>query len=268
VESLLFRWRESHLEPWENPSLALDFEENLASSTAFLGPPRGGGETAFVHVWRHPRAVVLGQRDKALPRLDQAVQWLKREGFSVALRASGGTAVPLDGGVLNVTLIVPVWASPRIEKGFTDLSEMVMEWLRPFAALERGKIEGSYCPGDYDLSCRGRKVAGMAQRRKAKAVILTMFLNVEGSGERRGEWMRRFYETAGGDGKSQTCTVHRAVRDGFPGRSVRKIDFGGNGDPADPGFFSPDTKIARCWFPAWPRKTRNYAVISLCSCSS
>ncbi|KLD59881.1 lipoate--protein ligase, partial [Lactiplantibacillus plantarum] len=41
----------------------------------------------------------------------------------------------------------------------------------PQLNITTGEITRSYCPGDYDLSIAGRKIAGMSQRRTAEALV-------------------------------------------------------------------------------------------------
>jgi octanoyl-[GcvH]:protein N-octanoyltransferase len=67
----------------------------------------GASGAALLHLWRHPRAFVLGLRDSRLPAADEAQRWLHELGYSTAVRNSGGAAVPLDLGVLNVSLVLP-----------------------------------------------------------------------------------------------------------------------------------------------------------------
>lgn len=64
--------------------------------------------------------------------------------------------------------------------------------------FDTGQIEGSYCPGDYDLSMGGRKFCGIAQRRQLKALAVQAFVNAEGRSQDRTEVVNEFYKRAGG----------------------------------------------------------------------
>lgn len=62
--------------------------------------------------------------------------------------------------------------------------------------VNQGEIQGSYCPGEYDLSIQGRKFCGMAQRRQVHALAVQAFILLRGKGERRTEQARQFYTQA------------------------------------------------------------------------
>ncbi|GAB7388032.1 biotin/lipoate A/B protein ligase family protein [Bacillaceae bacterium] len=150
-----------------------------------------------VRTWVHDRHVVLGSRDRRLPYADEAIKTLQNEGYAVVVRNSGGAAVALDTGVLNISLIVPVNdIFSGIDPGYELMAELVREILSPFATVDTGEIAGSYCPGSFDLSISGRKFGGIAQRRRQGAMAVQAFLLCEGTGIARARLIRRFYEEA------------------------------------------------------------------------
>jgi octanoyl-[GcvH]:protein N-octanoyltransferase len=156
-----------------------------------------------VHLWRHERAFVLGLRDSRLPRAREAMEWLESMGYSVMVRNSGGAAVPLDLGVVNVTL-VQAGASGRLNMNddFRLMAGFLAETLRPFGVrFDTGEVIGSYCPGEFDLSIGGRKFCGLAQRRQLHAYAVQAFVNAEGDSWARAKLVREFYARAGGDGE-------------------------------------------------------------------
>jgi octanoyl-[GcvH]:protein N-octanoyltransferase len=153
---------------------------------------------SYIHIWQHPKAFVLGLRDRQLPHIKQAISWLESQGNIVAVRNSGGAAVPLDAGVVNISLVAP---KPNHTLNFRDDFETMIELLREnlllwTSAIQVGEIKGSYCPGDYDLSIKGLKFCGIAQRRQANAFVLQAFVNVEGLGSDRSSLVRTFYDIA------------------------------------------------------------------------
>jgi octanoyl-[GcvH]:protein N-octanoyltransferase len=158
----------------------------------------GEGAAPLVHFWRHPRAFVLGLRDNRLPQAKEAVRWLEELGYSVAVRNSGGAAVPLDLGVVNVSLIVPKpQGSVDFRKDFEMMYRFLSEGLQRFTSqVEKGEVAGSYCPGDFDLGIGGKKFCGIAQRRHANALVVQAFVVVEGSGAQRAAMAKAFYEKA------------------------------------------------------------------------
>ncbi|MCC3379147.1 biotin/lipoate A/B protein ligase family protein [Paenibacillus farraposensis] len=161
----------------------------------------GKGAAPVMHLWRHPSALVIGHRDRRLPYAPQAMERMRSAGISVCVRPSGGAAVMLDRGVLNLSLILP---NPQraisLHEDFRLMAGLIAEALAPWSAeAQTGEITGSFCPGDYDVSVRGRKFCGIAQRRQAKAYIITAFVMIEGSGTERAQAVQRFYAAAAGD---------------------------------------------------------------------
>jgi octanoyl-[GcvH]:protein N-octanoyltransferase len=157
-------------------------------------------ETPMIHIWRHRRAFVLGLRDRRLPNAAESIHRLRKEGYSAAVRHSGGAAVPLDPGVVNLSLIAPkAIGDMQFKPYFEWMSRLIRSAVDELGlSSSQGEVVGSYCPGEYDLSIGGRKFCGIAQRRQVKGVIVQAFVVVEGSGEGRAETVRRFYEESSG----------------------------------------------------------------------
>lgn len=160
----------------------------------------GEGGSPVCHLWRHPRAFVMGTKDSRLPGAADGVRWLRDEGYEAIVRGSGGAAVPLDDGVVNVSLIMP--SSGELAHGFRDdfgrMAALIkLALLEHGLTVRYGEVEGSYCPGDYDLHIDGFKFCGISQRRQVKAMIVQAFVNVEGSGDERALLVREFYARAG-----------------------------------------------------------------------
>jgi octanoyl-[GcvH]:protein N-octanoyltransferase len=153
----------------------------------------------LVHIWRHRQAFVLGLRDRRLPHAPKAIRRLVEEGYSAAVRHSGGAAVPLDSGVVNLSLIAPkAIGDMRLKPYFQWMSHLICSVAADFGVFAtQGEVAGSFCPGEYDISVDGRKFCGIAQRRQVSGVNVQAFVLVEGSGERRAEQVRRFYEESG-----------------------------------------------------------------------
>ncbi|GAA3401288.1 lipoate--protein ligase family protein [Paenibacillus hodogayensis] len=162
----------------------------------------GEGAVPFVHIWRHEKAIVLGLRDRRLPHADRAIEWLKMQGYQVGVRNSGGAAVSLDPGIVNISIVMP---NPDGRLEFKEDFELMYALIRESLdklGMEafKGEVAGSYCPGEYDVSVNGRKLCGISQRRQTKAFIVNAFVAAEGHAFRRGELIRSFYEVAtGGD---------------------------------------------------------------------
>lgn len=186
----------------EDMLIPFAFEETLCRDIgAGVVPPS-------LHLWSHPGGVALGLRDSKLPFAAGAMAELEGAGIRTAVRHSGGAAVPLDAGIVNVSLILP---KPPGKLDFHDdfrlLASLIAEAAgvsHPQAAarIRAGEIAGSYCPGDFDLAVYGRKFCGIAQRRQSSAYFVHAFVVVSGSGQERGELIRGFYETASGGDES------------------------------------------------------------------
>jgi len=150
-------------------------------------------------IWRHPNAFILGQQDARLPNAKQAMDWLQDNHYMPIVRNSGGAAVPLDEGVVNISLIFPNDENGGYRDDFEKMYQLIAAALTPIGAVvQKGEVIGAYCPGDYDLSIAGRKFCGIAQRRQLKAYCVQAFVIASGSGKHRTGLVRRFYEIAGG----------------------------------------------------------------------
>ncbi|MEK0313448.1 lipoate--protein ligase family protein [Cohnella sp. 56] len=159
----------------------------------------GDGGPAICHLWRHPRAFVMGLRDSRLPHAREAAGWLAGQGIGVAVRNSGGAAVPLDPGVVNLSLILPKGQAEDMayRDDFERMYDLIRQAVRRIGGeAAKGEIVGSYCPGDFDLSIAGRKFCGIAQRRQVKAYIVQAFVIAEGDGAARAGLVREFYRIA------------------------------------------------------------------------
>lgn len=159
----------------------------------------GQGGPAICHIWRHQSAFVMGLRDSRLPEAESAQRWLESQGRSVAVRNSGGAAVPLDLGVINISLIMPKESvqSFHFHQDFERMYHLIKLALEESGCqVDKGEIQGAFCPGDFDLSINGLKFCGIAQRRQTHAFIVQAFVIAEGSGQKRAELVRSFYEHA------------------------------------------------------------------------
>lgn len=149
-----------------------------------------------VRTWVHDETVVLGIQDHRLPHIAEAMAHLEKEGYQSIVRNSGGLAVVLDQGILNVSIILSEQdTSIDISTGYDVMLEFV-RMLFPEAGnrIEAYEIVGSYCPGSYDLSIDGRKFAGISQRRLRQGIAVQVYLCVEGSGSKRAALIEDMYD--------------------------------------------------------------------------
>ncbi|NLR08939.1 MULTISPECIES: lipoate--protein ligase family protein [Lactobacillaceae] len=180
--------------PADQKNLAFGYTNALLDLVPHLKQP-------ILHFWTMQPTVIMGLKDKRLPALTAAIRAVQRYGYDYVLRNSGGLAVVADGGVLNVSLFSPLTTPPlSVEAAYAQMTQLVATaW--PELALEHYEITRSYCPGDYDLSVNGRKIAGIAQRRSTQALVTMLYLSVTGDQAMRGDLVRSFY-LAGLDGQA------------------------------------------------------------------
>jgi len=155
-----------------------------------------GQSAATARVWVHHNTIVLGIQDTRLPFLSSGVDFLESRGYRVIVRNSGGLAVVLDEGVLNISLIFPDSEKGiDIDRGYDTMVELINQMLTEYnVEVEAREIVGSYCPGSYDLSINGQKFAGISQRRLRGGVAVQIYLCVTGSGSERAKVIQGFYE--------------------------------------------------------------------------
>lgn len=168
-------------------SFAVDDALALSVSNR-LSPP-------VVRLWVHDHTVVLGIPDGRLPYLNEGVKMLTQHGYDTMIRNSGGLAVALDRGVLNISLVLPGVKHISIDDCYEAMFRFVQHMLKDLTDdIEAYEIVGSYCPGKYDLSIGGIKFAGISQRRIKDGAAIQIYLDVEGNGRERAQLIKSFYD--------------------------------------------------------------------------
>lgn len=154
--------------------------------------------SAVVRAWVHTNTIVLGIQDTKLPYIQDGIHFLKEKGYRVIIRNSGGLAVVLDNDILNISLILTESKQKiDIHSGYDAMWELIKLMLKSFPVkIEAKEIQGSYCPGSYDLSIENRKFAGISQRRVRGGVAIQIYLCVGGSGSERASLLKQFYDYA------------------------------------------------------------------------
>ncbi|MFC6275468.1 lipoate--protein ligase family protein [Levilactobacillus tangyuanensis] len=181
--------------PADQANAAFGYTNALLDSVAELGQP-------ILHFWTMTPTLIMGLKDKHLPHLAAAVRAVQAHGYDVVLRNSGGLAVIADSGVLNVSLFAPLSEPISVSAAYQQMTTLVAAaW--PELSIDHYEISRSYCPGDYDLSVGGRKIAGIAQRRSTNALVTMLYLSVSGNQSQRGLIVRDFYQAGLGDEPNQ-----------------------------------------------------------------
>lgn len=151
----------------------------------------------FIHFWTtESPTLILGINDRHLPNLPAALHSLRSHQYDHFLRNSGGLAVISDPGILNISLFIP---DPNQEYSVDSAYEMIANLMKqtfPTLTIATYEIVNSYCPGKFDLSVNGQKIAGIAQRRTRNAIVLMLYLSVNGDQNARSRTVADFY-TAG-----------------------------------------------------------------------
>jgi|SRR5690625_202804 len=150
-----------------------------------------------MRLWVHEDTVVLGIPDARLPHIEAGIQLIADSGYQAIIRNSGGLAVALDQGVLNISLILPHVKKISIHDGYELMFHFIQYMLRDLTnEIKAYEIVGSYCPGDYDLSIRGVKFAGISQRRIRDGVAIQIYLDVEGDSQGKADLIQEFYDVS------------------------------------------------------------------------
>ena len=188
-------WRiidQSSLGPLFGALQSFAMDDTLCTSVGASNSP------SVARAWVHHQTVVLGIQDTKLPYLNEGLELLKQRGFRHIVRNSGGLAVVLDEGVLNLSLIFKdTEKGIDINRGYEAMWELVKRMFSDFPhEIEAKEIVGSYCPGSYDLSIGGKKFAGISQRRLRNGVAVQVYLCVNGSGQDRAQLIKDFYGMA------------------------------------------------------------------------
>lgn len=181
----------------DHSSLGLYFSplQSFAYDDTFCSSVGNGESAPVIRTWIHSPTIVLGIQDGRLPFLNQGVEFLGEKGYQSIVRNSGGLAVVLDKGILNLSLILPEGKGIDINRGYEAMWNLIQLMLSGFdVRVEAYEIVGSYCPGSFDLSIAGKKFAGISQRRLRGGVAVQIYLCVTGSGSERAEIVREFYQ--------------------------------------------------------------------------
>ncbi|MCY9204739.1 lipoate--protein ligase family protein [Bacillus atrophaeus] len=205
------KWRiidQSSLGPYFDAKQSFAMDDTLCASVG------KGLSPATARSWVHHQTIVLGIQDTRLPYLEDGVRLLENEGYRVIVRNSGGLAVVLDEGVLNISLIFEDQKKGiDIDRGYEAMVELMKRMLKSYEAkIEAYEIEGSYCPGSYDLSIDGKKFAGISQRRLRGGVAVQIYLCADKSGSERADLIRRFYQAALKDKSNDVKGVYPDIR--------------------------------------------------------
>ncbi|MAY42052.1 MULTISPECIES: hypothetical protein [unclassified Neptuniibacter] len=193
--------------------LSRDPQQALEHDTALLQEIAKGKRGATARLWETPPCLVVTKKETRFPNYDEAVIEMSKRKWPPIVRSSGGTAVPLHPGILNLSIIVPQTTISTF-----DLDDMYLALCEPInRALiklglkpEYGETPGSYCDGRYNLNISGLKITGTAQKimlsppnvkHLKQGVLAQAMLMVEADAKQGTELVNLFYEKAGSERK-------------------------------------------------------------------
>ena len=186
------------------PSAAADIDAEMALLDAALADPAH----PRLRLWRTHRCLVVTPLRAQRPHCQAAAAASAERGWPVVVRRTGGGPVPQGPQTLSLSLAsaAPGAAAPGIDAAFRHFAGWLCDALRTCGlAPEIGEIEGSCCPGRYDIAIGGRKIVGIAQRRRQgrhgdtllTATLVHAMLWLEGDLTAGIDALERFLDEAG-----------------------------------------------------------------------
>jgi octanoyl-[GcvH]:protein N-octanoyltransferase len=215
---------------WDDREIA-DPLAAVARDAELLEAVRRGAALATARVWENGRCLVVTRAEARLPGFAAAARRLAAEGWPVVARESGGGAVPHAPGILQLSLaFAPPEGPPcTLEGVYRALAAPLARVLETHGVnAEAGCAAGAFCDGRFNLLVGGRKIAGTAQRWRARpgapmpergAVLAHALLLVDVDLEAATAAVNRFYALAGGERRfaAVACVSLREARSGGSG---------------------------------------------------
>ena len=214
---------------------------------AMLGRSVAIGAAPTYRLWQNEPALIVSRQDMRLPNFAVATEWMNKAGWPVVMRDTGGTAVPVGPGVLNISLVLPrslVVSMPgyAMDAVYRLLCDPVQRALESFdVPTVFGSVPGAFCDGRFNLVAERKKIAGTAQVWRANValngtnregyVLAHAALLVDVDPQEVTELVNRFYSMAGKAGKfdhEEIISLRHCIasglypRDKSGGRSLMK----------------------------------------------
>lgn len=163
-------------------------------------------------LWRAPSALIVGRNDTRLRNFSDAADRLSVEGWPVVIRRSGGVACPVSRGTLQIALARIALPDTTIDAAYMELTGIIRSVLESYGLkVEIRKQADAFCPGRYDISVDGRKVAGLSQHWRQcngrVTVTTAATLIVEEDAEEIARIVNLFYLTACSEGRCSASAI-------------------------------------------------------------
>lgn len=138
--------------------------EALRRQDMFHGVPFDPSVQPGLLAWTSPRALLAAPGESRLAGFETAARACAEAGWPVAIRRGGGRVCPISPGTLQLAISRPVAEGVTIATAYEEMAVLLERLLTHFdIRAERGTCPDAFCPGRYDLSVAGRKIAGLAQ---------------------------------------------------------------------------------------------------------
>ncbi|KFE34534.1 lipoyl protein ligase domain-containing protein [Thioclava atlantica] len=137
--------------------------EGIDAERGLLQAARAGGRGALIWMADRP-ALVAPSAFSRLPGFERSSAMSAARGWPFHLRPTGGGVTPQGPGIVNLALTGPAdgLTTDAAYRGLCDIISAALVELG--IASEPGPLAGSFCDGEWNLLCGGRKIAGTAQR--------------------------------------------------------------------------------------------------------
>ncbi|MCF2856711.1 hypothetical protein L1286_04470 [Pseudoalteromonas sp. SMS1] len=194
-----------------NEPLAQDTKQALEQDSLLLKQVATGELPATIRLWECPQSLIVSRKEAKLPHFELASHTLAQLDWPVAVRDSGGTAVPHGPGILNFSLILAQTkeATLNVDTIYIALCEPIRSALSNLGIQsEYGETPGAYCDGRFNLNIDALKVTGTAQRITLsgsnpyglhRGVLAQAMIMVEADPHYTTGIVNQFYKLAGAD---------------------------------------------------------------------
>jgi len=183
-------------------------EADIAGEMALLEDVLEHPERGVLRLWRTSPCLVVTPLLAHRAAFAAAAEASAERGWPVVVRRTGGGPVPQTVGTLNVSLAAayPRAQTPSIDAAFMQFADASLVALQSCGITGGvGEIEGSCCPGRYDIAVGGKKIIGIAQRRRQgsnhgqslSAVLVHAMVWAEGDLHPEIDHLERFLAEAG-----------------------------------------------------------------------
>ncbi|MGW8247439.1 MAG: lipoate--protein ligase family protein [Acidiferrobacterales bacterium] len=155
-------WRILDDREFDTPQQGMARDAELGVEVANGGPPT-------FRLWSNPQSLAISHQDTRLPGFADAVEVMTATGWPLVVRETGGSAVPLGQGVLNLSLVIPRslladYPGTSLEMIYGLLCKPIRQTLSTLNINSVfGSVPGAFCDGRFNLVAKGRKLVGTAQ---------------------------------------------------------------------------------------------------------